>query len=251
MTSVPPPLQCAGEPISYLRLEMYLLGELPLAERERVGVHIGECSVCRACLDELRASEIQLPELPSQALGAGASVRARAMRSRRWTVVMSAVAMAAAALLFVRLRPKSSETGVPLAFEIPPSHVQVKGGELALSLVRERDGDIALAIDQFAPGDRFTAFMTCPPAERATYWDLVVVQANHAYFPLATLPLSCGNHVTLPGAFKLDGASPASVCIVIDPVSPIDRTALRADKALPESSACVTLKPIAASAAPH
>ena len=39
-------------------------------------------------------------------------------------------------------------------------------------------------------------------------------QGRPAQFPLAPAgPITCGNHVALPGAFRLSGSTPVQVCV--------------------------------------
>jgi hypothetical protein len=101
-------------------------------------------------------------------------------------------------------------TGTETAF--PPAHVRVKGGEIAVALVRSRDGAVARDPSTHAPGDRFKALLTCAPGTEGR-WHLLVVQAGQAFLPLYPFDVAvCGNELPFPGAFTLDGPSPATVC---------------------------------------
>jgi len=227
---------CITEPVSFLRLERYLLDELSSDERTHVSRHLDACGACRACLEGLRASQVSLPPLPAPSLQRGAGKDARAARPRaRFTRPLGVIsALAAAALVALLLRP-----GVQPA-ELPPAHRFIKGGELAIGLVRERDGQIANDPTRFAPGDRFAVRLTCPPGE--VYWELAVFQAGEVFFPLPPgAPLSCGNLVPLDGAFTLTGDEPATVCAIVDAAGPVRRAQLRAIAALPPDSVCVQL----------
>jgi hypothetical protein len=259
---------CTTEPVSQLRLERYVLAELPDAEHARVEAHLAGCPACRQCLDELRASEpvlrplpaatLQLNELPPAAQkivlptrlarerGAAGPPRSRAPRvsaARVWRVA-GGLALAAALMLALRagLQGPPLDGGEQTGRD---SGRAVKGGEIALQLVRERGGDVARDPRTFSHGDRFAALVTCPPSSvTGVHWDLVVFQVGEAFFPLtATDTLRCGNAVSLPGAFALTGSSPARVCVALA-ASPLDRDALRrGEGTLPEQHACTTVSP--------
>jgi hypothetical protein len=240
---------CRNEPVSFLRLERYLLGELAEHERVRVHAHLGECAACRSCFDELIATEVQLPSLLPTTVDRLASPlpdivpidRSRAVRHvafARWSVGGATLALAAAMFLMLHV----GEDRVVL----PSATTRIKGGELALVLVRERDGDIARDPTVFDARDRIEASVSCPPSAAPAYWDFVVLQAGRAFFPLRNAaPISCANDVALPGAFRLTGKDSATVCIVLsDRV--LDRHQLsRGAAAFPKSTACLTLSPAA------
>ncbi len=236
---------CASEPASFLRLERYLLGELAGQERARIVAHLGECATCRACLDELRAGEVKLPELQLTAAQASGLPLPELLPKaggfeygvvRRLSFVGGALALAAAVLLM--LRNGGGEHALPM-----PS-TSVKGGDVALPLVRERGGDIARDPSTFDQGDRLEANVSCPPSSTATYWDLVVLQAGETYFPLRNdAAISCGNHVALPGTFRLTGKTPATVCVVLG-ARALDRVELANGRDhLPPRTACAVLVP--------
>jgi hypothetical protein len=221
---------CTSEPISFLRLERYLQGDLQVPERERIAAHLRECPTCSACFAELRDEVIELPVLP-----VALPTRARA-RSRTWPL---ALVVAAAALGLVLL-PQLSQLNRP-----PAARVRIKGGELAIALVREHQAALANEASVFAAGDRFEVRVSCP-AELRAHWDVVVFQAGQAFFPLQPeAPLRCANGVTLPGAFALTGSAAVSVCVQIDPAKPVEREPLRRDgpRALSPASACTALTP--------
>lgn len=221
---------CRGEPISYLRLERYLQGDVQAAERERVADHLQQCGVCRECFEAMRDEPIELPALPV--------VQQRVPRlwwrsaRRAWPPLLAA---AAAVLLVIWARAPAPD--------LPPARVRVKGGELAIELARLHAGTIAADATRFAAGDRFQARVSCPPGT-AVYWDLLVLQAGEVFFPLTpSTPLQCANGVSLPGAFALDGREPANVCVLVQPDAPLDRVQLArtATRTLPDAAACVEL----------
>jgi hypothetical protein len=225
---------CTSEPISFLRLERYLQGDLQLPELERVAAHLHDCPTCSACFDEMRNEVIELPALPVQL-----TTRTRApARARTWTWPLGLVAAAAA--LVLALLPQLSKDSRP-----PAARVHVKGGELAIALVREHAATLANDASVFAAGDRFEVRLSCP-ADLQVHWDVVVFQAGEAFFPLQPVaPLRCANGVTLPGAFELTGSAAASVCVQIDAARPIDRERVKrvGQSALSQSSACTALTP--------
>jgi len=161
-------------------------------------------------------------------------------RPLKWAAAGGVLALAA--MLLVIFRPAPPEGDLSLA----PPRISYKGGELALSLVRQRSGQIMHNPSTFAAGDRFQVQLTCPPSETVAVSEVVVFQQGKAYFPLQPSgTLACGNLVHLAGAFQLTGRSPASVCVVVEEQPP-DRALLSSQGAgaLPANSVCVSLKPV-------
>lgn len=237
-------LACRSRPISYLRLERYLQGDVDASERRRVADHLRECACCRTCFEDMQSEVIELPPLrvdPARPVAplpvlplSAANVRPRL---GPWSQLTAALALAAAVLLWLRAPNTDSA--------LPPARVAIKGGgELALELVREHAGSLAVDPSRFAPEDRFQARVSCPPGK--VYWELVVFQAGQAFFPLSpAAPLQCANAVTLPMAFALDGTEPADVCVVIDPNLQPARSQLSTPLTLPaRSAACTTVSPL-------
>jgi len=226
---------CVDEPISFLRLERHLLDELEGSEQAEVVRHLDACPACRACFEQLRMSELALGPLPAPS-PRPAHTPVRSLRQRLGRPLAVVSALAAAALVGLALR---SATQPPAA---PPAHRFVKGGELALVLVRERGGVVSRDPEVFQPDDRFAALLTCPPGR--VHWELAVFQDGETFFPLRSdALLACGNQVSLEGAFRLTGDQPALVCAVIDARTEVSRTQLTSPRALPETSACVELRP--------
>src|SRR6476619_6611196 len=105
-------MSCISEPISWLRLERYHLGQLDAAERARVAEHLLACPACGACLAHLAAGDaVALPPLKVVPLRPWARLRP----------TLGALA-AAAALLVV------SRAALPLGGELG---TRVKGAEVA------------------------------------------------------------------------------------------------------------------------
>jgi hypothetical protein len=225
---------CSGEPISWLRLERYQLGELGEVDRASVAQHLAGCESCSTCLEHTRGA-VELLALPRAARRSRGSWNART----RWHWIAS-LATAAAALAGTLLMLRPGDVARAPAY---PSRVHIKGGELALSLVREHHGTIANDSSRFAAGDRWKLLLTCPP-EMRLYVDLVVLQGEGMFFPLPPTRIDhCGNRIALPGAFTLDGSANASVCVMVSETAPPDRAAVQHARvrALPPLSVCQPL----------
>jgi hypothetical protein len=226
---------CIGEPISWLSLERHHLRELDGAAQARVEEHLRACDACRSCMAQIEAP-LELPVLPARSAQPGLVESLRRWMSTRWVLPVMAAAGAAIALLV--LRPVTPGLEPPRA-----ARLRIKGGELALDLVREHAGSIANDPLRFALGDRFKVLLTCPPGQ-LVHADVVVFQAGQAFFPLvATRVERCGNELPLPGAFTLDGDEPAIVCAVVSESSAIDRDSL-SPGSLPKLSVCQTISPV-------
>jgi hypothetical protein len=183
------------EPLSYLLLERYLLGELSVSERQSVEAHLAESATDRAVLEEILADQSELPPLPLTPLR---PLSARRRVLGKWAVGAGLLAAAAAVMLLAR-RP--SETS--------PGYDGVKGADVALRVIGERSGADPRT---FAVGERFKVQVTCPPT-RSAAMRLLVFQADEVFEPLPPAGFSCGNLAPWPGAFALDGRAPADVCV--------------------------------------
>jgi hypothetical protein len=191
---------CTGQPISWMRLEQYALGELPEPERVEVSNHLEGCHACSECfarieqapapdLSFLQSPVVQLPARP-------------AARRRPWPVWAGAVLASAAAVLLLLVRPDAH----------PPARLHVKGGDFALELARLDGAGRVQPPTHFAAGDRFKALVTCPP-DWSGVVGIVVYQGEQKYEPLAIRPFDdCGNRRVLEGAFAIDGKARALVC---------------------------------------
>jgi hypothetical protein len=224
-------------PASWLRLELHALGELSATEAAQVAADVARDPDSRRCLERIQADRRALPPLPAPRPGLWARVRPGLRLS--WAPLAATLAI----VLFLVVRGGESGPGAA----IPGPRVQVKGGDVAIALVRERDGVIAHEPTDFGAADRFKVLLTCPP-DRRLQGEVVVVQADEAAFPLAPVDLACGNRVALPGAFRLTGATPAAVCFTFadEPLADrsLDRAAVEARKldfAVP--AVCATLDP--------
>jgi len=54
---------CTREPVSWLRLERYALGELGADAARAIEVHVAECAACRGCLERIWGDDRPLPRL--------------------------------------------------------------------------------------------------------------------------------------------------------------------------------------------
>jgi len=232
--------RCVAEPVSWLRLERFALGELNGAAASAVRAHVDACPACRFCLEQIRDDRVALPALPALP----------APPPRRWAwprVLLGGGALAAAAaalLLWFVVRGPAGPAAVGDR-ELPGQRLGLKGGgALVVSLVRDRDGDVAIDPASFAAGDRLKVRVTCDRATRI-WADVVVYQVERgrrgASFPFEPAALDCGNLVTLPGAFRLDGRAPAWICLAIGDTAAPDRAALARGTA--GRIACVSLRP--------
>lgn len=203
---------CIGEPVSWLRLEMFATGRIA---DPAIASHLTACPTCTHCLDEIRGDLVALPVLALPA--------AAARPTRWWTWLVPALGLAAAAAIaLVVLRPRPAREDV----------VAVKGvGEVIVDVVRERAGVIRDDVRSYAAGDRWKVVVTCPPAGSATF-DVGVTQSGRADVdrPLMPTTLVCGNRIVLPGAFELTGNQANRVCVTITTAEDSGR-------------ACVTIKP--------
>ncbi|HYU16380.1 MAG TPA: zf-HC2 domain-containing protein [Candidatus Acidoferrum sp.] len=190
---------CPGQPVSWLELERYALGELDGAAAADVAGHLAGCAACREAFGTIEADRDRvLPPLPDLVLAA-----ARRRRHSRRALVAGGTLLAAAAALMLYWRDR----------EANQLTAGIKGGdELTLSLVRERQGDIAHDPTGFRPGDRFQVVVTCAHTGAVTV-ELSVRQGAATDRPLPPASIRCGNRVSFPGAFRITGTEPVSICI--------------------------------------
>ncbi len=232
--------RCIGEPVSWLRLEQWRLGELAEPERASIAEHLAKCAACAACATRIDTDEAL--DLPPLALGAPRAGAVVPVRPRRRRFLANAGALAAAAALILAVgRSWRDRTVAPL----DRSEVtQIKGDGMAFVLVRDDGGRVTDGQGFFRSGDRFKALVTCPPTLNAVF-DLVVFDEGEASFPLAPArDLACGNEVPLPGAFRLtaDGER-ETVCVVWGDPEELDRTALSRSGVAGHHSMCKELRP--------
>lgn len=256
-------MTCVGEPISWLRLERYAQADLDGAGAAAVKVHLDACAACRAALTSIEDDRVVLPPLPARrAVVAAArtpwSILRRALRAltpaspeagsartenrtlrarRRWQIGAGfGGALVAAAIVLLWLR-RPDGAGV----DELGRRVRVKGaGVVSLTLVRERAGVIAFDPPDIASTDRWKVQLTCG-TEALLWTDVVVYQPSGASFPLPAQPITCGNAVAVPGAFRVtDGG--AMICVALGPSAP-DRDRLRKSPRAPMVCATVAASP--------
>jgi hypothetical protein len=221
---------CISEPVSWLRLERCALGELHGDAASTVAAHVASCPACRGSLAQIEGDAVALPRLPEMP------------ERRRWwswpRLAWAGGLLATAVVLAIVLVGRRGAGP-----EVAERHVRVKGGELTLSVVRERNGAVDLDATTFRTTDRLKLRITCTPAAVgvALHADTVVFQGG-ASFPVPPAQLSCGNDVTLPGAFRVTDAAPATLCLAIGE-HPADRAALTRHGPSGRGLACVTISP--------
>jgi hypothetical protein len=223
-------MNACHEPISWLRLEHYHLGELPQEEHSHIQAHLHDCPHCRAMLADIEDDARTLPPLP---LPDTARTPAEPWYRRYFTILTIGPVMAAALALLMLLPPASTQP------ELPGPRVQYKGGELAIALVRERAGVIQQDPDAYRDGDVFQVLITTPPGTHP--WDLVVLQDGQAFFPLPAGTTPGGNRVPV-GSFELTGPGDAAVCVMAGE-GRVEHAILEAEGAevLADGAVCVTL----------
>jgi hypothetical protein len=233
--SEPTPTRCTGEPVSWLRLERYHLGEVDDAERERTAAHLAECAACASCLAGIRADDgVAFP-----AISAPPATGAKVHRLSPAALVSSALgAVAAAAAVALALRGGGTGRG-PMASGLGVS--RVKGNAVAFTLVREDGARIDGDVGVYRDGERFKALVTCAPGAGVSL-DLVVYDAEGAAFPLQPAPwFSCGNDAPIPGAFRLTGHREEQVCIAWSSTGAVERSALAAGPGASPQQMCKML----------
>ncbi|MBS2025788.1 MAG: zf-HC2 domain-containing protein [Deltaproteobacteria bacterium] len=226
---------CVSVPISWLQLEQRQLGELAEPQRRAVDQHLAECATCRACAERIaRDAQRTLPPLPAlpAPLAPARAAPPAPLRTNRRLQRLLWLTPALAASLLILLLPRAQPVAPPFA----AARVSIKGGELALSLVREGHGEVTEATRVYASGDRLRVLVTCPPAQEQV--TALVLQGASVEVPLSRV-LSCGNAVVL-GAFTLTGDAPATVCVALGAVDARSTPAALA-RQLAGRSACVAL----------
>ncbi|MEO8703984.1 MAG: hypothetical protein ABI867_28295 [Kofleriaceae bacterium] len=217
------PPNCIGEPISWLRLELFATGTSDAG----IATHVAECPACAHCLATIRDGAIELPRLVIPV------VPSKPRRHWLWWLAPAMTAAVAAMLLVVVIRRDP---------EVEPREdlARVKGvGDVLLGTVRERAGTIREDMPTFASGDRWKVVVTCPPS--ASAWvDVAVIDPAGVDYPLAPARVSCGNRVVVPGAFTLSGAAPNRICVRVAASTTPERAPPKPGS---PDVACVTVRP--------
>ena len=228
--------RCVGEPVSWLRLERFHLGEIQGTERAAIAEHTAACPACAACLAQILDDDAQalpplsVPERPRRNVLSLFPVRAAAALG----------ALAAGGALVLGLRGNGHRGEIEHA---RLGESRVKGDAIAFSLVRDDDARITGTAGVYRDGDRFKALVTCPPGAGVAF-DVVVYDVGGTSFPLEVArELACGNDVPLPGAFRLTGDTDETVCLVWAEGAPVDRGALAVRTAPDGHTLCKELTP--------
>ncbi len=228
-------LSCIDTPISWFLLDKCLSGELEALEEKRVEHHLENCHACLASWDEVQTTTRELRPLvvpESESL---------AERLRRWLWPAALVPALAMLVLFVVIgRQQTSELGTSQG-----QGGVVKGGNSAFSLLREHHGDVTADPTVYMSGDRFRMLVSCAPPQSPA-WDVVVYQDDEAYFPFAAnQTIECGNEVAIPGAFRITGSSPVTVCLLMGESPPTrDWLATSSPEDLSDNVVCQQVSPV-------
>jgi len=202
-----------------------------MAQREQNEPHLAQCARCAQRLRFIQqdSAHRRLRPLSAKAKHTHESYWQRWVS--KWWFAPVGFAAAIALLAVWRL----DNTSTPYM-----SKVTVKGGTLAMTLVRERKGTLRRDPRHFAVGDRFKIEVSSPTTTRR-YFQVVVFQGDETYFPLAGgQTLAGGNAETLPGAFSLSGREPVTVCVATATTT-FKPTKFSQTKDLPRESVCVHL----------
>ncbi len=236
-----------GHP-SWLALEQLALAsegalvDSALAENEHE-THLAQCESCLSRMRFIQQDTAQRTLRPLPPRNRTATQPARTAQQARTSVMRLWWWLAPAAIAtMVALTAVEPATDAPHpVIARYTSRVGVKGGALAMTLVRERQGTLHRHPRHFAEGDRFKVELSSP-GNMPRYYRLIVFQGNAMFFPLGREGmLTGGNAETLPGAFMLNGSGPATVCVA----TATRRAALQNRPlnagSLPPESVCLTL----------
>jgi hypothetical protein len=211
-------LRCTGEPVSWLRLERFHLGDIRGEERAAIESHLATCPACAACLERIEQDDaVALPALPAVSVTKAEGPVVELRWPVRAAAIVGTLAAAAAVVLAIR-------GAHPVDGEHPTlPGVRVKGDAIAFSLVRDDGERVDGTTGGYRERDRFKAVVTCPPGATGAF-DVVVYDASGVSFPLEPAGgLACGNDVPMPGAFRLTGPGDETVCLVWNAVGAVDR----------------------------
>ena len=168
--------------VPWYELERELLGD-----RERVPAVAGVAEARRL----LRSADPTVPDLPETLPeDSGLSLPPSPVRSpnrARWGLLVLAVVLG---LLVVRW---------------PPGETRFKGGELVVTVDRDRAGVVTSDAATFQDGDRLQLRLTTPPGvHRVRVW---VMQGGAVVLDDGPFTVRGGNRVPLPFSFAVDGAA--------------------------------------------
>jgi hypothetical protein len=230
--------RCVGEPVSWMRLERFHLGEIDGTERAPIAEHLAACEACAACLARIRQDD--------EALALLVLPKRLPVKRVRGGMVAPLVALAAAVTVVLGLyggdlRPGVGGDGEHASAAKEPRLAGVKGGAVAFTLVREDGERIEGPEGVYRDGDRFKALVTCPPGGHVGF-DVAVNEGGRSSYPLAQpVGFGCGNEVPIPGAFRLTGGAVETVCLEWNEDGAVDRGGV----AEMQPSLCKRLSPAA------
>jgi hypothetical protein len=228
--------RCIGEPVSWLRLERFHLGEIQGTERGVITEHLAACPACAACLAHIQDDDAHA--LPPLSLPKRARRNVLSLFPVRAAAALAALAAGGALVLGLRGNGHRGELEHARLGES-----RVKGDAIAFSLVRDDGERLTGTAGVYRDGDRFKAIVTCPPGASVAF-DVVVYDVGGASFPLQPArELACGNEVPVPGAFRLTGDDEETVCLVWAEGAPVDRGTLAVRTAREGHTLCKELSP--------
>ena len=193
---------CVDRPISWPILERMARGDV-VAGHAQLTDHLRQCPACQAAADYLRTRPVQLRPLPP------------VMRRRVWSRRLTWASVGAAVVATIAITLTRSDNTRPRA-ALPAARVEIKGGDIAIELVRNRAGEITRPAHTYREGDRFKVLLTCPSTSN-THAIVLVVEGDTVSTPLPAQSVTCGNLVPLDGAVLVTGDSPIAICVRIDP----------------------------------
>ncbi|MCU0663435.1 MAG: zf-HC2 domain-containing protein [Myxococcota bacterium] len=223
---------CNFGAVSWLTLEQYQLGELSTVERATVAGHLDACPTCLARYNAILEDDRPLRPLPRVEVVARSGWSWTPAKTWSLATALSACVLAIALGVVLRTGGKGEFQG---------ASVGIKGGDLALTVIREREGQVVENPQRYESGDRLRLELTCAWTGRHE-WDVVVFQDGKRFFPYdSPQPIVCGNRVPLPGAFRLTGMAPTTICAVLGTgLAARSQIGVVADR-LPEPKVCVAL----------
>jgi hypothetical protein len=215
-------------------IEQYRVGDLDSAAAAETEQHLASCPACAEVYAYIVKDTAALPPLPVPLRSPKKTETKPKPRIPSRTVI-GLMAAAATVLLVLNIFNTDPKT--------PPPRITTKGGDLALSMVRQRGETVDENPTQFEEGDRFRLLLTAP-YEGDIPIEVVVFQGDEAFFPYPeNLSAASGNQKGIDGAFTLFGDEDATICVIAEEPIP-SRAALREMDAesLPENSVCQKLE---------
>ena len=201
--------------VSWVQMELYHLGELPQKEAAHVAAYLNTTSSPDFMDVYIRNDKRPMPPLQIDALLNSAP--------SFWSILKKptmALAAAAVALLFVLFLPDAKQTERSRR----PATIRIKGGDLALSITRNREGLITEQPKTYKDGDLFKVRLTSSAIE-PLFAELFVYQGDEIFFPYDdVIEIRSGNRISLPKAIELTGENAVQICVFISDSMPSRRT---------------------------